>query len=563
MSNETPLDWALRWERTHRDHRIETQPIGAGAVEEFTWGQVLDQARRVAAYLRSLELEPRSQIALASKNTIWWIIADLAIWLAGHRSVPIYPTLTRGSVAKILDHSRSRVVFMGKLDDPAELRAGIDDSLVRVRMPLGVAQDGDVRWSDILEEHAPLIEPASWSPDECATIIYTSGSTGQPKGVMHSFRAMATTAEGVFELYPVATSDRVLSYLPLAHVYERVLVEMGVLYTGAELYFAESLETFLEDLRRARPTLFASVPRLWQKFHGGVAAKIPSERLRRLLGVPLVREVVRRRILDGLGLGHCRIAASASAPIPSSLIQWYRDLGLEIAEGYGMTENFGYSHATRPGRGRPDYVGEPYRGVEHRIAPDGEVQVKSPGTMLGYFEEPELTRQTFTDDGWLKTGDQGEIDELGRLRITGRVKELFKSSKGKYVAPVPIENRLLQHDAIECACVAGEGQAQPFALVVLNDDARALAAGRRSELSESLKAHLDHVNAQLDAHEQLDFIVVVREPWTIQNGMLTPTMKIRRAPIEARFREHIERFYAQRSKVLWEELLDEDSRAAQ
>ncbi|MBL8684253.1 MAG: AMP-binding protein [Myxococcales bacterium] len=551
MPNQSPLQWALAWEQRARDHRIATQPIGGGAVEVFTWGRVLDQARRIASYLASLELEPRSRVALASKNTIWWIAADLAIWMAGHISVPVYPTLARSSVRKILEHSGARAVFMGKLDDPAEIRAGVDDSLPRIRMPLAVAQHGDVLWSDLLERFPRLEAVASWDLDECATIIYTSGSTGNPKGAMHSFRAMAAAAEGVFELYPVGQDDRVLSYLPLAHVYERVLVEMGVLHTGAELFFAESLETFLEDLRRARPTLFASVPRLWQKFHGGVAAKLPSEKLARLLRVPVVRDVVRKRVLNGLGLGYCKIAASASAPIPSTLIAWYRSLGLELAEGYGMTENFGYSHGTRPGRGRPDYVGEPYRGVEHRIAADGEVQVKSPATMLGYYNEPELTRQSFTDDGWLKTGDRGEIDELGRLRITGRVKELFKTSKGKYVAPVPIENRLLQQDTIESVCVTGEGQGQPYALVVLNEAARK-DPSRRGELEATLATHLQWVNSQLDPHEQLEFIVLVAEPWSIENGLLTPTMKIRRGPIEARYAERVEEFYRQKKRVFWE-----------
>jgi long-chain acyl-CoA synthetase len=549
MTMDTPLDWALRWEQTQPDSRFATQPIGAGTVETFTWGRAMQQARRVASYLRSLGLEPRSQIALASKNTAWWIIADLAIWMAGHRSVPIYPTLTRQSVAKILEHSRAKAIFVGKLDAPEEIVAAVPEGMPMIRMPLGRAHAGDVAWSAVLEANAPLKDAAAWSQDECATIIYTSGSTGHPKGAMHSFGAMATSARGLFELYPIGPNDRVLSYLPLAHVYERILVEMGVLYTGVELFFAESLDTFLVDLRRAKPTLFASVPRLWQKFHGGVSAKMPSEKLARLLRVPLVRTVVRRKILDGLGLGHCRIAASASAPIPASLIQWYGELGLEIAEGYGMTENFGYSHGTRPGHGRPDYVGEPYRGVEHRLSPEGEVQVKSPGNMLGYFEEPELTRQAFTEDGWLKTGDRGVIDERNRLRITGRVKELFKTSKGKYVAPAPIENLLLHHDAIEAACVAGEGQSQPFALVVLNEAARASA---RDELSRSLTAHLDTVNSGLDGHEQLEFIVVVAEPWTIENALLTPTMKIRRAAIEERYRARVNGFYQRNSKVFWE-----------
>lgn len=552
MRDATPLRWALRWEQTATDTRYATQPLGHGVCEEITWGRAIDQARRVASYLRSLSLPERSHIAIASKNTAWWIIADLAIWMAGHRSVPIYPTLTRTSVQKIVEHAGVRAAFFGKLDDPAEIRAGIDSAIPLIRMPLAREQQGDLAWATILATHDRLESIAEWSADECATIIYTSGSTGNPKGAMHSFRAMTTAAEGIFALYPVGPSDRVLSYLPLAHVYERVLVEMGALYTGAELFFAESVDTFLDDLRRARPTLFASVPRLWSKFHGGVSAKMPSERLHRLLQIPLVGEALRKKILHGLGLGHCKIAASASAPIPSSLIQWYRELGLEIAEGYGMTENFGYSHGTVPGRGRPDYVGEPYRGVEHRIASDGEIQVKSPANMIGYFDEPALTREAFTEDGWLKTGDRGEIDEGNRIKITGRVKELFKTSKGKYVAPVPIENRLLHDDAIEVSCVAGDGQSQPFALVVLNEAIRKDAGSKRQEITARLEAHLRAINAALDPHEQLALLVVVREPWTIENGMLTPTMKIRRAPIEARYRTQVDRFYNEGAKVFWE-----------
>jgi long-subunit acyl-CoA synthetase (AMP-forming) len=370
-----------------------------------------------------------------------------------------------------------------------------------------------------------------------------------PKGAMITFRAMTAAADAIIDHTEVTAKDRMLSYLPLAHAMERWLVETVCLCTGMQVFFAESLETFVEDLRRAKPTIFISVPRLWQKFQSGVFAKMPPQKLATLMKIPIVSGVVKKKILKGLGLENVRVAGSGSAPIPAALIQWYRDLGLELLEGYGMTENFAYSHASVRGKARVGYVGNAYPGVEHRISAEGEVQVKSPGMMLGYFKEPELTKEVFTDDGFLKTGDRGELDEAGRLKITGRVKELFKTSKGKYVAPAPIENKLQIHPDVETVCVTGNGFPQPHALVQLTEEARK----RRSspELTSALSAHLDEVNASLAAHEQLDFVCVVDEVWAVDNGFLTPTLKLKRSVIEARYGGKMEDWYKKGQKVLW------------
>jgi long-subunit acyl-CoA synthetase (AMP-forming) len=234
------------------------------------------------------------------------------------------------------------------------------------------------------------------------------------------------------------------------------------------------------------------------------------------------------------------------------LMTWYRRLGLELLEGYGMTENFACSHATRPGRVRVGYVGEPYAGVDCRISDEGEVQVKSPGMMKGYFKAPELTAEAFTPDGYLRTGDRGEIDELGRLRITGRVKELFKTSKGKYVAPAPIEGKLGNHPAIEAVCVGGLGRPQPYGLIMLGVEARRQLVATRANVEAALAAHLRAVNAELEAHETLAFVAVVHDEWQIENGFLTPSMKIRRAVIERTYEPLLDRWYAERSAVVWQ-----------
>ncbi len=333
----------------------------------------------------------------------------------------------------------------------------------------------------------PTFETVQTSSEDTAVILYTSGSTGKPKGAMMSFSAMHKSARGICEYLKTRADDRMLSYLPLAHAFERFIVESTSLYAGFPLYFAESLDTFLQDLQRARPTLFISVPRLWLKFQLGVFQKVPPKKLNRLLKIPILRGIVKKKILTQLGLNHVRFAGSASAPIPKEIIEWYRNLGLELLEGYGMTENMAYSHCTKPGEVRPGYVGPPYPDVQQRISEDGEILVKSPGNMTGYYKMPEKTAEEFTEDGFFKTGDMGEIDEKGRLKITGRLKELFKTSKGKYVAPVPIENLLANHPRVEACCVTGVGYPQPYGVVMLSEDARGAIeqAGRRP-----LKANL-------------------------------------------------------------------------
>ena len=549
----TQLDFVYEHEKKRPNDVWLTQPTGGGDVEDFTFARAVGEARRMAAHLESLKLPKRSHVALFSKNCAWWLLADLAIWMAGHVSVPLYPTLTPETIRQILEHSEAKLIFVGKLDGWDRMKAGIPDAMPKITTPLAPNVEGATKWSDVIARTEPISGSPSRDPDELATIIYTSGSTGVPKGVMHTFRTMCAGLK-LAEVAEISAADRILSYLPLAHALERAAVEIPSMRFGYHVFFAESLDTFLADLRRARPTMFVSVPRLWSKFQQGVYSKMPPEKLRRLLSIPIVSRFVRRKILDGLGLGAVRYAASGSAPISEELMSFYRSLGLELLEGYGMTENFAVSHATRPGEERLGYIGRPHDGVEHRITESGEVLVKSPGTMLGYFKADDLTKEMIDDEGFLHTGDRGEVDELGRLKITGRVKELFKTSKGKYVAPTPIENVLMQHDDVEQALVSGVGMPQPFGMVVLSDAARARAAedAAREALVRSLEQHLERTNAGFDPHEHLEKIVIVREQWTIENGLLTPTLKVKRDQIEKRYADHVPRWYGEKPRVLWE-----------
>ncbi|MBI46887.1 MAG: AMP-binding acetyl-CoA synthetase [Marinobacter sp.] len=552
-TNKLPLDMVDHWEKAKANSVYMTQPIGDGKTVDYTWGRAVDEARRMASYLKSLNLPEKSRIGLISKNCAHWIMTDWAIWMAGHISVPLYPTLNADTVNYILNHAECEVVFVGKLDDWDMMKPGVPESVRFISFPLSPPNDFET-WDDIVAKYPPLEENVKRDADELATIVYTSGSTGKPKGVMLSFYNMAYAAEGGMEVLGVSSEERMLSYLPLAHVFERTFVELASLYAGFHLYFAESLDTFVQDLQRAQPTLFLSVPRLWVKFQHGVLQKLPKKKLDRLLKIPVVNKLIKKKILKGLGLDKVKLAGSGSAPLASDVLDWYRNLGLELLEGYGMSENFAYSHMSKPGRSRTGYVGESAPGVETRISPEGEIQIKSPATMMGYYKDEEKTRETFTEDGFLKTGDKGEIDEMGRLKITGRIKEIFKTSKGKYIAPAPIENRLMSHDAIEMVCVSGANQTQPHALVMLAEESRPKMADEafRKEIEESFKKLIADVNKTVDPHEQLAFITVMSDEWSIENSFLTPTMKLKRNVVEDAYQEQVENWYAQRQPVIWQ-----------
>lgn len=560
-SNASPDALALQrlfhWEKTTPDRVVFTQPQGGGQVVEYTWRQVMDQVRRMAAHLQKSGLQRGDRVALLSKNTAHWLMADWAIWLGGFVSVPLYPTLAAGTIRQILEHSESKLLFVGKLDGWEGMKPGIPAGLSCISLPLAPADAAKSypSWDSITGKTEPLKGEPVRDADELSTIMYTSGTTGAPKGVMHSFGTFAWGVQSGLKRVPaINTNARMLSYLPLSHVAERTLVEHGVLATGMHIFFAESLETFTLDLQRAKPTVFFSVPRLWVKFQQGINAKMPPAKLDRLLKIPILGGIVRKKVLTALGLQECVFAAGGAAPMPPDLLRWYNKLRLDLVEVYGMTENCGVSHATLPGKQRPGTVGLPYDGIQSRLDPTtSEIQVKGGCLMLGYYKEPELTKAAFTDDGWLKTGDKGALDAEGNLKITGRVKDLFKTSKGKYVAPAPIEDRLVMHNAIEACCVTGANLGQPLALAMLNADAikKAQSAEGRAELEASLATHIQGINDTLDPHEQLDCLVLMTEAWTVDNDLITPTFKVKRNRIEDLFAKNYEKWVGMRKKVLW------------
>ncbi len=544
------LQSIYRWERERADRVFLTQPLG-GKVREWTWREAVREARSIAAYLRAQGWEPGSRVAILSRNCAWWVMADVAIWMAGHVSVPIYPSLRAQTVRQILEHSGARACFVGGIEKEAAGARGLP-GVAWIALPTADA-GSEPGWDALMEANRPLEGSPVRAADDLATIIYTSGTTGAPKGVMHRFGGFAHDARVLTGMLGLSSEQRMFSYLPLAHILERVGSEATSFLVGNHLFFTEGLETFLQDLEQARPTIFLAVPRLLVKFQQGVFAKLPSDRLDRLLRMPVVQRYVRRRILKQLGLGCVTLAACGGAPLPAEVLRWYRRLGLELAEGYGMTETM-ITHLPRPGEARPGYVGCAIEGVETRVTDQGELLIRSPMNMMGYYREPELTRASFTEDGFFRTGDMVRIEADGQTKIVGRLKEQFKTSKGKYVAPAPIESRLMEHPAIEACCLMGQGQPSPLAIVLLAPAARERCAEpeARAALEHSLAEWMQAINGELDPYERLHTIVIADGPWTVANGLMTPTLKIRRGPVEERYRESVAEWEACGLPVVWE-----------
>jgi long-chain acyl-CoA synthetase len=541
----SPLDAFYHWEKTTPDVIFLKQPI-EGQWKTWTYRQAGDEIRRVAASLKVHDLEPRSSIAIFSKNCAHWIMADLAIWMAGHVSVPLYPTFSASTIRQVLEHSNTKILFVGKLDNFKEQRSGIPSGVNCISFTPYGEKEGD-QWDDLLARHQPVAKEANWYLQEVATIKYTSGTTGNPKGVMITFEALGyTITQGLkgFNLPP--QPQRFFSYLPLSHVAERMLVEMGGLYSGSTIHFSESLEKFPDNLMEVQPTVFLAVPRIWTKFREKIEEKMPK--LDMLLKIPVISAVIKKVIRKKLGLSKAIWIFTGAAPIAVELLEWFQRLGITIHEVYGMTENLAYSHINLK-EVKFGSVGQAWPDVFVKISDEGEVQMKHPGIMTGYNREPELTAAVFTRDGFLKTGDKGEVDENGFLTLTGRIKDQFKTDKAKFVDPAPIELKLLMNADLEQVCVVGTGIPQPIALAVLSASAKKKG---KEVIRESIAKTIDALNPHLEPYERIRSAVILRGDWTIENGLMTPTFKVKRNEVEKIHFSKYPEWYRKNEVVIWE-----------
>lgn len=543
---ETPLSAFYKWEKQTPQQIFLRQPVD-GIWKSWTYQQAGAEIRRLATALKSLNLPAESNIAILSKNCAHWIMADLAIMMSGYVSVPVYATLSAAGIKEILDHSEAKLIFLGKVDDYEIQRSGIDQHLHKISFPFYGPADG-LKWDDLLHIHEPLKESNIPRPDQLASIMYSSGTTGTPKGVMLSFGSFGYVGVQVKKYFRLDKPQRFFSYLPLSHIAERALMEMVALSSGSTISFTESLQKFQENLQHEQPTIFGGVPRIYSKFQEGILKKIPETKLNKLLSIPLVNIFLKSMIIKKLGLSKASTIVSGAAPTPVSLLTWFKNIGMEIRETYGMTENTAYSHSNfrliKIGT-----VGQAWPEIDVKCDNDGEILIRHKALMKGYFKDPVTTARVFTEDGFLRTGDQGVIDGQGFLTITGRLKDQFKTDKAKFIAPAPIELKLLSNTDIDQVCVVGIGLPQPIALVTLSLNGRE----KSEQLVESeMRDAIDRVNKTLEKYEHIKVAVILQNNWSIENGLMTPSLKVKRNAVEKLYESRYLEWFNQDKVVVWE-----------
>jgi long-subunit acyl-CoA synthetase (AMP-forming) len=546
---ESNLENFYYWAHNKPNEIFLKQPIGVNFIN-FTYQEAENHVNKLATFLQEkIQLGPK-HVGIMSKNSAYWILADLAISSAGCVSVPFYATLTAEQLNEVLVHSDCQILIVGKLDHWESIKSGIPSNVLIIHSPESEGKEA-IQWNDILGQEFPTFQPHKPQVDELSTIVYTSGTTGTPKGVMIPNSSVAQALNLARKIaYLDTPQTRFISYLPLCHIAERNIVEFACIAAGGTIYFVENLNTFKENLHRANPTHFLAVPRIWSKFQEGILEKIGGQKkLNLLLSIPILKQIIKNKIKKGLGLDKAILMLTGAAPMPPELLKWYQKIDFFIQEAYGMTENMGLNSLMPRDEIRIGSVGKIYETCQTRIDPETkEIQMKAGYNSWGYYKEEQLTQELFVD-GWLKTGDMGEIDSDGFLSIIGRVKDNFKTAKGQYVSPAPIENKLSVDPHIEQCCVVGINLPQPIALIVLSLEGKKIET---STLIGHLEALVKNTNPQFKKYEHLSKMIVLKEDWTIENNCITPTLKIKRPIIEKKYLASFETWNNQTATIIFE-----------
>lgn len=553
MNHETQAficDVLLRNEKELKEKVYLRQPRN-GQWHEYTWADVIHQARQVAAFLLKKGCKRGDHIAIISKNCAEWFITDFGITLAGMVCVPLFSNQNEENIHYILDHAEIKLVFIGKLDDHRRIRSYIPKDYATINFDYHPDLKTDYNWRNVLET-TPVETIKKPSPKDLYTIIYSSGTSGPPKGALYDHQTIANYLS-VFPTDIKRISDvehyRLLSYLPLAHVYERTAIQLGSLTIPCDVSFVESLDKFAENLREVKPTLFTAVPRIWGVFQQKILQKLSLTKLKILLMIPGIAFVIKKKIRHELGLSECTNCFSGASHLPEDILNFFDKLGIRIQEGYGQTENLAYATFAALGNYRKGYVGGPRTGVKIKLGEHHELLIDSDCLMSGYYKNEVATKSAFTEEGWLRTGDIAEIDEENRVKILGRLSEVFKNQKGEFVSPTPIEEKFGKNHFIEHLCLIGQSLPSNVMLIQLSDEGRKKS---RTVIEGYLKNNLRRVNSELQSFEKISHTMIVKGQWTIDNDMLTPTLKVKRRIIESKYHAFIQESIEKNSVVIWQ-----------
>ena len=545
------------WEKKFKDRPLLRQPFG-NKWEEYTWGEVGEMARKLASGLKSLGLRDNAHIGIYSKNCREWVISDLAIVMAGYISVPFFPSLNGDELSHLLDFGDVDALFIGKIETWDKIKDILPEKLPIIKYPqydgCSIVSKGE-EWDEFINSHKPIEDPHKPNLSELWTIIFTSGTTGNSKGVMLKYRSIDGIKSVLSEPdNPLGIrhdgNNNFVSYLPLNHIFERVVVEWVCFTYGGSISFVESIDTFGKNLKEIQPHVFAGAPRVWTKLQLGILSKFPQKRLDFLLSIPLLSSILKKLIRKGLGFSRIRQTVSGAAPIQVSLIEWFRKIGIYITNGYGMTENCVICTAV-DGQNieKTGSVGITHKGIDLKIDEEtGEILTKGPVIMSGYYKNKDMSDRTLRN-GWLHTGDKGYLDSDGYLYITGRVTDSFKTSKGKFIEPVLLEELLGDINEIEESCVVGRGIAQPLCLIQLSDIGKSIS---RDKLSNILLERMNSINAKLMNYQKLSTFIIVKDEWTQENGIIGPTQKLKRGEIEDGYSNKYLKWHESDEKIIFE-----------
>lgn len=518
--------------------------------QSTSWREFEEKVHAVACAFLAKGLTKGASVAILAGNVPEWTIVDIATIAAGGVGVGIYPTSSPEQCEFIIDHSDAEFVFVDTSVQLEKLKGLVSPKvkeiivLDRAAVDRGTLPTGRVSaFADFQEfgnrrkdELLPIIEEIGFNapPEDIAVMVYTSGTTGQPKGAMLSHRYILNSVESLRRSVPIFDSDVTLSYLPGCHVAERISGIYNRLYNGTSAYFVDDLSRLYEYMLEVRPTVFASLPRFFEKIHAAIVAKREADK------------VDPQIVKDAFG-GRVRLLTSGGAPLPAEIAKFFADAGVPILQAYGLTENICVAF-NRADDFKFGTVGKPMPMCEVKIARDGEILVKSPMMFSGYYKEPEKTAEMFDEEGWLKTGDIGELDEDGFLKITGRKKEIIVLSSGKNVAPALTENLVRESHLISHCFVYGDGKSYCVALITLNQseaggNGNYEELARSSEMREAVEGIVARANARVSSSEQVKRFAILERDFSPEFDEVTPTLKLKRGVVAENFKVVLEKLY--------------------
>jgi long-chain acyl-CoA synthetase len=556
-----------------------------GSWKPTNWGSYSDEVTRAGRALIALGFEPGQTVCILGFNRPEWAVMDIAAMGTGGAPAGIYTTCSPVEVRYIVAHAEAPIILVENEDQWRKVLAERSNMpnlkhVVTMKGCPAIADDMVMTWEEFLakgdgvETRAYLDRIESLKPDALATLIYTSGTTGPPKGVMLSNENLAWTSNVAIGITSISASDCALSYLPLSHIAEQMFTLHIPITTGARVYFAESIEAVPENLKEVQPTIFFGVPRIWEKFHAGISAKLKeatgvkaklvkwamkvgweanqTPNGNKGLQYQLANKLIYSKLLPAIGMGNARVCVTGAAPIAREVLEFFASLNLVVLEVYGQSEDSGPTSFNTPTRYRFGSVGPALPGVEVKIAQDDEIMVKGPNVFLGYYKDKEATDATLSD-GWLHSGDLGAFDSDGFLNITGRKKDIIITAGGKNITPKNLESGIKNHPLIDEAVVIGDRRKYLSALVTIDAEAGpawaaangedAGALHKSAKLRASIQAHIDEMNKEFARVEQIKKFTILKRNFTVEDGELTPTLKVKRAKVNDHFAEDIEAMY--------------------